>query len=384
LKALFFANGITSEHGRQLIGGGEVRFIEIAKRWKSKGINIQVLTTEAGRELCEKLGLKADFYIISAGSGTFLDYARIFLRSRFKSKIKKFDGILYSTTEHFYDCAPAFKLRKNSPLWVAVVHWIAPFIRREAGMTSSLIFYINQKLGLRYIKARADLILAVSKVVAQKLRRMGFNGRVSAVECGVNYEKIREIAGKNVDKAYDAIYMKRFYPTKGIFDAIEIWKHVVKKRSEAKLLLVGFSPKPILKKVMFLIRKHGLQDNIKIKGPVYDFKQKVLLLAQSKMLILPSYEENWGIVIGEALASGIPVIAYDLPDIKPIWGDSVVWCPLGDKKAFSELILRLMRDEDLREKLERKGIELMKDRSWNLIAERELHLIEDHLRTKDS
>ena len=383
LRVLFIANGITSESGTQVIGGGEVRFIEIAKRWKAKGIDVQILTTEAGKELCEKLGLKADFHIMSAGVGTFMDYATTFLRSRLTSPIRDFEGILYSTTEHFYDCAPAFILRKTSPLWVAVVHWVAPLTRRMIGAVPSLIFYINQRLGLRYIKSRADLVLAVSEVVAKKLRKMGLNKRIKTVACGVDYEKIREISSTSVEKCYDAIYMKRFYPTKGIFDAVEIWHYVVEKKRDAKLLLVGFSPKPILKRVVSLIRERGLEGNITIKGPVYDFEQKILLLRRSRMLILPSYEENWGIVIGEALASGIAVIAYDLKDIRPIWGDNVIWCPLGDRKTFSKEILRLMNDDDLREELGSKGVELMKNYSWDSISNRELLMIQDHLRRRN-
>ena len=202
MRVLFIANGIISESGAQVIGGGEVRFIEIAKRWISRGIEVQILTTEAGRELCKKLGLNTDFHIISAGTGTLTDYMITFLKSRFISLIKKFDGILYSTTEHFYDCAPAFKLRKNSPLWVAVVHWIAPLARRMTRTISSLIFYMNQRQGLRYIKLRADLVLAVSEIVAEKLKEMGFNDRVQSVLCGVDYEKIREISNIGICLLY--------------------------------------------------------------------------------------------------------------------------------------------------------------------------------------
>jgi len=384
LRVLFIANGITSSEGTPVIGGGEVRFIEIAKRWINEGIEVKILTTEAGRELCERLGLKAEFYIISAGTGTPVDYFMTFLRSGFKSPIKEFDGILYSTTEHFYDCAPAFRLRKTSPLWIAVVHKVVSLARRGLGTLPSLIFYLNQRMGLRYIKSRADLVLAVSGSVAKKLRKMRFDNKVKAVACGVDYKKIREISSKSIEKCYDAIYMKRFYPTTGIFDVIEIWKHVVEKRESSRLLLVGPSAKSVLRKVISMIKEHDLKENIEIKGPIYDFKQKILLLARSKMLILPSYEENWGIVIGEALASGIPVVAYDLPDIKPIWRDSVVWCPLGDKKSFSKEVLRLIREEGLRKNLGKKGIELMRNYSWDLIAERELRMIQDHLRTRDS
>ena len=380
MEALFIANGITAESGVQVIGGGEVRFIEIAKRWSKRGVKVHVLTTQAGKELCEKLSLRAEFHVISAGNGTALDYAMTFLKSRFAVPVRDFDGVLYSTTEHLYDCAPAFKLRRTSPLWVAVVHWVASPTRKMVGVVPSLVFYLNQRMGLRYVRSRADLIFAVSGVVAERLKRMGFDKRVRAVACGVDYDRIREISRRNVEKHYDAIYMKRFYPTKGIFDAVEIWDYVVRERKDAKLLLVGFAPKNVLKKVLSMIRDLGLEENISVRGPVYEFEEKISLLRTSRMLILPSYEENWGIVIGEALAAGIPVVAYDLPDIRPIWENSVIWCPLGDKKSFSMEVLRLLRDEELREELGERGAEFMRKYSWDSIAERELKLVKDYLR----
>jgi len=74
LEVLFIANGITSESDAdgktQVIGGGEVRFIEIAKRWKKRGVDISIITTEAGLDLCKRLGLEANFYISSRGTGS--------------------------------------------------------------------------------------------------------------------------------------------------------------------------------------------------------------------------------------------------------------------------------------------------------------------------
>jgi hypothetical protein len=36
------------------------------------------------------------------------------------------------------------------------------------------------------------------------------------------------------------------------------------------------------------------------------------------------------------LASGLPVIAYDLPEIKCIWNIYVLWIPKGNTQAFAE------------------------------------------------
>jgi len=56
MKALFIANGININEGKPGISGGDIRWIEIARRWQEMGLEIHVLTQNAGRELCKKLG----------------------------------------------------------------------------------------------------------------------------------------------------------------------------------------------------------------------------------------------------------------------------------------------------------------------------------------
>ncbi|MFX0203194.1 MAG: glycosyltransferase, partial [Candidatus Hodarchaeota archaeon] len=98
-------------------------------------------------------------------------------------------------------------------------------------------------------------------------------------------------------------------------------------------------------------------------------------LASSSLFVLPSYEENWAIVIGEAMAAGVPVICYDLPEIRSIWEDKVVWVPKGDKKKFAKKIIEFLDNEHARNVISQVAIQFVKRYDWQKIADEEMKLI---------
>lgn len=385
MNILFIMNGVGEVDGFHGISGGDVRWIEIAKRWQKNGHEIHVLTPEVGIKLCRTLGLNATFHIFDVPNDYSLKtYILRFMKSTYIPKtLENFHGIVYSITEHVYDVYPAAKIKENNKdnIWVAVVHWIAPLHRKGTSLLNGILFFFNQQMGLRYIKKRSDLVLAVSKITSENVKRKGIKHNVFSVDCGVTYQEIRQVAAKINNKQYDAIFMKRFDGTKGVFDIIEIWKEVVKTKHEAKLGMIGLGKKEVMERLREMVENYNIENNVDFLGPIYDFETKFSLLASSKLFVLPSYEENWAIVIGEAMAAAVPVLCYDLPEIRPIWEDKVVWIPKGDKRQFANEIIELLNDEQSRNRLAEAGIQFIKKYDWQRIADEEIKLILPSSRT---
>ena len=165
--------------------------------------------------------------------------------------------------------------------------------------------------------------------------------------------------------------MKRLGYGKGVLDLLEIWKEVCKVKNNAKLAIIGGSDKEVRNKIKEYISKNFLQNNIFFLGAIYDFDVKFRILNSSKLFILPSHEENWAIVIGEAMAIKLPVVAYDLKEIRPIWGDNVEWIEFGNIKAFSNKILDYLLNNEKREFLTQKAYKFIEEYDWKEIAEKE-------------
>ncbi|MDH5266302.1 MAG: glycosyltransferase family 4 protein [Candidatus Bathyarchaeota archaeon] len=380
MNVLFIMNGIGSVDDLPGISGGDVRWIEVAKSWRKGGDDIHVFTPEAGKRLCERLGLEATFHIFHAPNEYSLKtYLWRFLRSTsLPTTLMNYEGIIYSTTEHFYDVSPALKIKKKNKknTWVAVVHWLAPLKRKGTSWLNSILFFVNQQMGFHLIKNGANLILAVSENTAEHVKKIGVPPeKIFSVEAGVDYSKIREIVAEAQIKKYDALFMKRFDGTKGVFDIIEIWKEVTRTEQDAKLGMVGLGTKQVMAKLKRMVETYGIKKNVDFLGPIYDFNTKISILASSKLFVLPSYEENWAIVIGEAMAAGVPVLCYNIPEIRTIWKDKIVWVPKGDKKTFADKIIELFNDEHSRNELSQMGMRFVKRYDWHEIAEKEINII---------
>jgi glycosyltransferase involved in cell wall biosynthesis len=65
---------------------------------------------------------------------------------------------------------------------------------------------------------------------------------------------------------------------------------------------------------------------------------------RAALLLQPSEAEGFGLPIVEAMACGCPVVASELPALREVGGSSAAYCPIGDIKAWSDTVIRLMRE----------------------------------------
>ena len=379
-KILIIANSIVGNPPG--VTGGESRFIELAKCWVKKGYEIHLMSGKCGEILCNKFGLRVTLHNISnsEATGRIEIIKRLFKVFVYLPKIlRSFDeGIVYSASEQIYDVLPGFFLKRYNPEKIrygVVVHWLPPILfwtRQGSDLINSLMFLISERIGLLYASLSADILLPVSADTLKDLSRSLFRfKKAKDVICGVNLEEIEAYTKDAREKKYDGVFLKRLQKTKGIFDLIEMWENIVKQKPEAKLLIIGEGIDG--EEARELVKEKNLEKNIEFAGVVYDPKEKFKLLAQSKVFILPSYEENWAIVIGEALASGVPVVCYGLEELKKVWSTSVTFVETGNITKLRESVLSILGKEN--NTLIENGKEYVKKYSWQRIAEEELKII---------
>jgi glycosyltransferase involved in cell wall biosynthesis len=382
MKILFIGNGTVGESSS--LTGSDTRFLEVAKEWKRNGHEIHLLASEGGCKMCKIFGLDFTPHIFSAttypGRIGIILFALKTLFSPLPKSLRGFKpDIVYSNNEMLFDIFPALKLRLkygNKIKWAVVVHWLppAPWRRKQSTLLNSTLYFINERVSFWLSNFFADILLPVSKNTEKRMREVGANmKKVRAVECGVNYSEIRNIVESIEHKKYDAVFMKRLQAVKGIFDLIDIWEKVVAQNPSAKLLIIGDGKDSDKSKEM--VKEKNLEKNIEFAGPIIDAKLKFTKLAESKVFVLPTYEENWAIVIGEAMAAGIPLLAYDLKELAEVWEDNFVQIPLGNKGYFAEQILELLESPEELEKIAQKALNFVKKYDWSIVTKREMDII---------
>jgi glycosyltransferase involved in cell wall biosynthesis len=96
-----------------------------------------------------------------------------------------------------------------------------------------------------------------------------------------------------------------------------------------------------------MVEKYGLNKSIFFLGPISE-SQKPQLFSTSHLFILPSYSENFGLVVAEALSYGIPVITtLNTPWIN-LERDGCGWCIEANLNSLvNTLKLALSLDDDV-------------------------------------
>jgi glycosyltransferase involved in cell wall biosynthesis len=103
------------------------------------------------------------------------------------------------------------------------------------------------------------------------------------------------------------VFVGRFAPEKNLPRLLEAF-HIVRNKERAELVMVGYGPlEAVLRQKTCDLK---LNDSVVFAGPKTQ-EEVSQILAESDCLVLPSLSEPWGLVVNEALFTGIPVIVSD-------------------------------------------------------------------------
>jgi glycosyltransferase involved in cell wall biosynthesis len=108
------------------------------------------------------------------------------------------------------------------------------------------------------------------------------------------------------------LFIGRLHPIKGLenlFDAIS-------ELPNSRLLICGDGDQRYVKALRELVQTRGLTNRITFRGWVNE-DAKCQAFQQSDMFVLPSFSENFGMVVAESLAHGVPVVVSN----QTPWGE---------------------------------------------------------------
>lgn len=320
-------------------GGAEVYVHEIAKEWARLGHHVTIF---AGNDGSQKRYQTIDGVQIIRRGGFFLVYvwAAVYyllrLRNKYDVIIDCENGIPFFTP--LYARQPIFCLMHHVHQDVFFhslskpLAWLASFLEK----TVMPIVYRDQKF------------ITVSESSKEEMNEHGIGqAGIFIVHPGINKEEFEPIL---VEKTLSPtiLYLGRLKAYKSINVLIQAFRVVLSERPDARLVIAGSGDEEThLKRLAKELRLTSEQ--IQFVGQVSQ-TEKVRLLQSSWMLVNPSFMEGWGIVAIEANACGTPVIASDVPGLRDSVrdGQAGYLLPYGDVAAFSDSILQIIRNRELR------------------------------------
>lgn len=119
------------------------------------------------------------------------------------------------------------------------------------------------------------------------------------------------------------------------------------------------------------VEKLGLKmdQDIRVLGNVPEVDMPSLYAA-GDVFVFPSLREGWGLVVLEAMASGVPVIASDIEPLTEYLknGENAILIPPMDHEALAQQIVSVLENKRLSEKLAENGLRTAESYSWSNTA----------------
>jgi len=224
-------------------------------------------------------------------------------------------------------------------------------------------------------------------------RRISGRDDIRIIPMGVDVEFFRETAGREAlrrsleRKGKTILYAGRLIEWKGVDYLIRALPEVLEKHPEAKLLIVGSGPRKSA--LISLSEKLNIREKVVVLEAVSQ-EELARYYSMADMFVLPSIvndegeTEGLGLVLLEAIASGVPVIGTGVGGIPDIIKDGETGLLALQKNPhdLAEKILKLLADATLRQRVTENGFDFVKQEfSWGVVAGKFKRIYEDVLQS---
>lgn len=207
-----------------------------------------------------------------------------------------------------------------------------------------------------------DKNIAVSEMTKRELEHLGVEG-VKVVPNGLDFERIKQI--KAWDTASDIVYAGRIIRHKNLDLLIRALQSVKREVPNISTVIIGDGPD--IARMKLLAKELGLENNIKFTGFLENYDETIARMKSSKIFVMPSTREGFGMAALDANACGLPLVTVNhrmnaVSDLVTE-GTGIVCEPSTEE--LSKAIIRVL---DKSQEMRPKCIELARGYDWDRIS----------------
>lgn len=256
---------------------------------------------------------------------------------------------------------PEFARRGTAAKLIVMPHGtLSQYALKRSWWKKRLMLLLGQKRTLR----NADLLIATSQAEYQDFRNFGLRQPIAIIPIGIDLP-----APIVVKKQKKLVFLSRLDQTKGIELLIRVWKTIANDHPDWKLEIAGPLNSEYAQKMVALAQ--SLQcERLQFVGELIG-ADKERFLSEASCFVLPTFSENFGIAIAEALACSTPVITTQGAPWKGLETHGAGWwIPSNDELALCTAMKEAMKSssEALQQKGERGRAWMEREFSWERIA----------------
>ncbi len=269
-------------------------------------------------------------------------------------------------------CAGAIARAHKIPYIVRTIGQLAPWALAQSQLKKNLYSVLIERRNLN----RAAAIHCTSTGEVEDVRSFGIQTPTFTLPLGVDLPKLVPEAKQKLHDRYNipadtpiVLFLSRIHPKKRPDLLLKALRQVADQNQDCYLLLAGDGDAEYLAYLMDLVTSLGLTPRTAFTGFVTG-ADKILLLQGSDLFVLPSFAENFGVAVAEAMAAGLPVIVTPDVQISPeVLSENAGLVVDGTVDAVSGAISRLLASPEERQEMGNHGQQFVKQcYSWSAIG----------------
>ena len=246
----------------------------------------------------------------------------------------------------------------------------------------SFFFYRTTRPLIHRLQRRLHGKIAVSEPARELVYRY-YRGEYRIIPNGIDveyYGQPLEPFPELMDGKFNVMYLGRLDKRKGIDYLLQAMSLVQKLRPQSRLIIAGGFREGQRRRYSRTVDELGLR-NIVFEGFVSQ-EDKLRYLKSCHVLCSPAIGgESQGVVLLEAMASGLPVVASDIPGFRSVLldGEGAILVPPKDDVALARNLMRMIDNPQKRARMVEFGLRRARDFAWDKIATRVLDYYDELL-----
>ncbi len=246
---------------------------------------------------------------------------------------------------HYYYSYQAARLKESGAIKKLISTWweTIPFNNESTS---------EKRRIKKYVMSQVDMFVCYAEQAKKCLLAEGIvPEKITVISLGVDLTSFKP-ASTNKSNDFTILFVGRLVEEKGVMDLYEAFRLLSQNVQRVTLRIVGVGPLENILRTK--IEKDGFQDSISIERKLY--QQMPGVFQSADLLCVPSkktgtWEEQYGMVLVEAMACGIPIISYATGSIPEVVGNAGLFAKENDVHELTALIIRIIRARDLGEEL---------------------------------
>ncbi len=221
---------------------------------------------------------------------------------------------------------------------------------------------------------KADKVFVLNdKTKEHFIKQLKINeGKIVKIKNGVNTEiyKPRMNESENINFFQSGSVCER----KNQLTAIQTLKNLMKENKKVRYIYAGgIIEEAYQEKIQQYVEKNNIENQVEYVGEIAPGENLAKYYNNSIAFIFPSVLESFGLVIIEAMASGIPVIMYGKTEITEFEDLKDLIFVYKDQESFEKILRDKIFNEKERENIVKKARKIIEEKySWDVVAQKYL------------